>query len=725
MNSEAHGRWRSTTTSSRCWRRTPTCRRRRRWPTSHFTGFAWDDAGGRLGGPPTSAPQPWPPATASSFLTHADTDLLALEPGRAARCRPTSRRCGAYNLGHLGDRRRRRRAPRRALPDAAGGRRAAARRPRRASPRPRPPGARCARATDSWLLCVPGIDALDPELTALSTAGVPIAHEVFAYLQLGGAAQLEHALRFLSDHLLTTGFGYDPPAAQPRARPLPPRPARRRRRSAQLRWRGTDPARADGRRALLPRAPAERATPPSSTRSCARSSAQGANALPRLRLLAQGRRRGGRPATLPAALRCYRAPMAGRVDVVITTMSFAMGGVNPDGPTPSGWSVDALAAARRAGPPGDHRQAEPARSGTAPRARPRPARHGDERRASPSSTAASSPCRSPSRRSCEARAADRPRRAGRALRAAGRPGRARRSGWRCGCAALRRTPNAEKRDRRRPHQLHRQGRRASATRSASTRRPRCCACWHALRDAGYAVGDLPADGDALMHDADRPLLLRPGAADRARSCATRPARVPAATYAGWFAELPAARARRDDARSGASRPARPTSTTARSRWPGWSSATSSSRSSRRAATAWTRTRSTTSPTCRRRTTTTRSTAGCATTSGAPTRSSTSASTARSNGCPARASACRPTATPTLLLGDLPLVYPFIINDPGEGDAGQAPRARRHRRPPDAADDDRRRLRRAGRAARSWSTSTTRSRRSTRPSCRCSSSRSGS
>src|SRR5581483_5983846 len=39
-----------------------------------------------------------------------------------------------------------------------------------------------ARARDTWLLCLPGTDALDPELTALSTAGVPVAHEALAYL---------------------------------------------------------------------------------------------------------------------------------------------------------------------------------------------------------------------------------------------------------------------------------------------------------------------------------------------------------------------------------------------------------------------------------------------------------------------------------------------------------------------------------------------------------------
>jgi cobaltochelatase CobN len=37
-----------------------------------------------------------------------------------------------------------------------------------------------------FLLCVPGTDELDPELTALSNAAVPTLHELFAYLQLGG-----------------------------------------------------------------------------------------------------------------------------------------------------------------------------------------------------------------------------------------------------------------------------------------------------------------------------------------------------------------------------------------------------------------------------------------------------------------------------------------------------------------------------------------------------------
>src|SRR5207247_8753531 len=65
------------------------------------------------------------------------------------------------------------------------------------------------------LIVISGTGSPDPELTAASTVSPAVAHEVTAYLQAGGRANLAHMLRFLSDHLLLTGFGYDPPAEQP------------------------------------------------------------------------------------------------------------------------------------------------------------------------------------------------------------------------------------------------------------------------------------------------------------------------------------------------------------------------------------------------------------------------------------------------------------------------------------------------------------------------------
>ena len=52
--------------------------------------------------------------------------------------------------------------------------------------------------------------------------------------------------------------------------------------------------------------------------------------------------------------------------------------------------------------------------------------------------------------------------------------------------------------------------------------------------------------------------------------------------------------------------------------------------------------------------------------GAPTRSSTSASTARSSGCRGRCSRSAPPARRTPRSATLPLIYPFVVNDPGEG-----------------------------------------------------------
>ena len=49
----------------------------------------------------------------------------------------------------------------------------------------------------------------------------------------------------------------------------------------------------------------------------------------------------------------------------------------------------------------------------------------------------------------------------------------------------------------------------------------------------------------------------------------------------------------------------------------------------------------------------------------------------------------PSCYPEVALDDVPLFYPFIINDPGEGNAGQTACSRHHRGPPAPGDDHRR------------------------------------
>ncbi len=186
----------------------------------------------------------------------------------------------------------------------------------------------------------------------------------------------------------------------------------------------------------------------------------------------------------------------------------------------------------------------------------------------------------------------------------------------------------------------------------------------ALALAGYRVDRIPGSGDELMGElADRLTYDEPVLAPHQAALAV--GRWPVEAYTQWFATLPA------DARAAVEEawglpPARCTS----ARSPSSSSAGSisagcSSPSSPREGLARTRSPSTTRRTWHPPTTTSASTAGW-TRAGEPTPSSTSASTAPSSGCRARAWGSRHRASPTPPSATLPLVYPFVVNDPGEG-----------------------------------------------------------
>ena len=89
--------------------------------------------------------------------------------------------------------------------------------------------ARCL-AEGTALLVFGGEATVDAELTALSTVPAGIVTEAFAYLARGGPANLAHLLRFVADTVLLEGFGFDPPADMPMCglvgRPRPEDPDR-------------------------------------------------------------------------------------------------------------------------------------------------------------------------------------------------------------------------------------------------------------------------------------------------------------------------------------------------------------------------------------------------------------------------------------------------------------------------------------------------------------------
>jgi cobaltochelatase CobN len=201
------------------------------------------------------------------------------------------------------------------------------------------------RGGGKHFLALSGTGSPDPELTAASTVAPAVIHEATAYLQLGGAANLAHLLRFLSDHLLLTGFGHDPPREQPQhGIGHPDLPAN----ATLADWLARrDPARPtlgllfyrshwlSGNRAFVD----------ALVREIER---QGTNALPvftsSLKEMAPAAPADQPAPRRPAAFAFFHHQGRPVIDVLLSTISFAMGDVNLEGPTPSGWSVDALAA---------------------------------------------------------------------------------------------------------------------------------------------------------------------------------------------------------------------------------------------------------------------------------------------------------------------------------------------------------------------------------------------
>lgn len=75
-------------------------------------------------------------------------------------------------------------------------------------------------ATGCPVVVLTGEQAPDAQLMAASTVPIGIAAEAHAYLAHGGPANLEQLARFLSDTVLLTGHGFEPPAPAPAWGPL-------------------------------------------------------------------------------------------------------------------------------------------------------------------------------------------------------------------------------------------------------------------------------------------------------------------------------------------------------------------------------------------------------------------------------------------------------------------------------------------------------------------------
>ncbi|MEO1444590.1 MAG: cobaltochelatase subunit CobN, partial [Chloroflexota bacterium] len=71
------------------------------------------------------------------------------------------------------------------------------------------------RQHEQQLIVISGTGSMEPDFTAMSTVSVDTIHTVMRYFEADGQYNLGQMLRFLADHLLRYGFGYDAPISQP------------------------------------------------------------------------------------------------------------------------------------------------------------------------------------------------------------------------------------------------------------------------------------------------------------------------------------------------------------------------------------------------------------------------------------------------------------------------------------------------------------------------------
>ncbi|TYQ20283.1 UNVERIFIED_ORG: cobaltochelatase CobN subunit [Zoogloea ramigera] len=199
-----------------------------------------------------------------------------------------------------------------------------------------------ARRHGRHLIVVSGTGEPDPELAAVSTVRSDVLDMTLQYFRAGGSANLAHLLRFLSDHLLLTGFGFEPALALPDHGIYHPDLAP----GADLAaWQALADPQRPSVGIVFYRAHWMSGNTRFIDALLNALEARGMNVLP---VFTASLRAGASDGNgkLPDALRYFGsvegAVTRAHVDVLINTTSFAMGEITPGGPTPAGWSVGVL-----------------------------------------------------------------------------------------------------------------------------------------------------------------------------------------------------------------------------------------------------------------------------------------------------------------------------------------------------------------------------------------------
>ncbi|MBL6986205.1 MAG: cobaltochelatase subunit CobN [Methylobacter sp.] len=186
------------------------------------------------------------------------------------------------------------------------------------------------------LIAISGTGEPDPELAAASTVSSDVLHQVSAYFQAGGSINMAQLLRYLSDHFLLTGFGFEPAVDLPEHGIYHPDLAQDAGIDDWLALRAPDKASVG---IVFYRAHWMSGNTRFIDALLEQLEKLGMNVLP---VFTSSLRASQSNHSLPTALSYFRGEQSTHIDVLINTTAFAMGEITPGGTTPAGWSVSVL-----------------------------------------------------------------------------------------------------------------------------------------------------------------------------------------------------------------------------------------------------------------------------------------------------------------------------------------------------------------------------------------------
>ena len=185
------------------------------------------------------------------------------------------------------------------------------------------------------LLVVSGTGEPNPEFDVVSTVSPAILRETLVYLQSGGSHNLAQWLRFLSDHLLLSGYGFEAPVELAEHGIYHPALGE----GASLeRWQSLGPADVPAVGIAFYRAHRMSGNLRFIDALVEAVERRGLRALPVYTSSLRALNEEG----VSAALSFFKGQSGPRIDALINTTSFALGDVNPQGPTLPGWSIEAM-----------------------------------------------------------------------------------------------------------------------------------------------------------------------------------------------------------------------------------------------------------------------------------------------------------------------------------------------------------------------------------------------